>query len=324
MTATCHTNLKVNLELICSNVALVSTEGENNSEGILKTMYAGENRGSSRRDSKKSSKKSGKVFYNQATLIIRIWKSTYNDEVNLKLFNNGNIQMTGLKSEDDGYKAVNILYNSVKDIVIDGKNAVEVVQPQHLTEPTEFAISNFDIVLINSDYSAEFLIKREKLHALLIQEYDIVSSYEPCTYPGVNSKYYWNKDYMDRSKYKPGVCYCTKPCNGKGVGDGDGCCKKVTIAIFQSGKLIITGAKTYQQITDAYHFINDVFKKNYSEVKREIPAFLLEEEKTKTKTKTKVQSKEDEEEQSKQSKQSKQSMKFQPPKNAEIRWITPQ
>lgn len=317
MTATCHTNLKVDLGLICGHVALVNTEGEKSVEGILKTMYAGENRGSSRRDSK-SSKKSGKVFYNQATLIIRVWKSTYNDEVNLKLFNNGNIQMTGLKSQDDGYKAVNILYNSIKDIVVDDKHAVEVVQPQHQTELEEFAISKFDIVLINSDYSAEFLIKREKLHALLIQEYDIVSSYEPCTYPGVNSKYYWNKDYMDRSKYKPGVCYCSKPCNGKGVGDGDGCCKKVTIAIFQSGKLIITGAKTYQQITDAYDFINTVFKKNYSEVKREIPAFLLEEEKAKTKTKTKVQQPKVEEE------LSKQSGKLQPPKNAEIRWITPQ
>ena len=316
MTATCHTNLKVDLALICGHVSLVSMEDEKK-EGILKTMYAGENRGSSRRDSK-SSKKSGKVFYNQATLIIRIWKSTYSDEVNLKLFNNGNIQMTGLKSEEDGYRAVNILYTSVKDITVDSKNAVEIIQPQHTSQPVDFAISNFDIVLINSDYSAEFLIKREKLHALLIQEYDIVSSYEPCTYPGVNSKYYWNKDYMDRSKYKPGVCYCSKPCNGKGVGDGDGCCKKVTIAIFQSGKLIITGAKTYQQITDAYDFINDVFKKNYSEVKREIPAFLLEEEK-----KTKQKSPKDQTHEKTKDERSKQPGKLQPPKNAEIRWITP-
>ena len=74
----------------------------------------------------------------------------------------------------------------------------------------------------------------------------------------------------------------------------------------QSGKLIITGAKTYQQITDAYHFINDVFK-NYSEVKREI-TFLLEEEKQQ-KQKNKGSIQEDEEEQS-NNQQSKQSMKF--------------
>ena len=88
--------------------------------------------------------------------------------------------------------------------------------------------------------------------------------------------------------------------------------------MFIRDRLIISGAKTYQQITDAYDFINTVFKKNYSEVKREIPAFLLEEEKTKTKTKTKtVQQTKGEEE------RSKQSGKLQPPKNAEIRWITP-
>ena len=37
------------------------------------------------------------------------------------------------------------------------------------------------------------------------------SSYEPCTYPGVNIKYYYNEN-----KNNFGICDCDKPCNGKG------------------------------------------------------------------------------------------------------------
>ena len=90
----------------------------------------------------------------------------------------------------------------------------------------------------------------------------------------------------------------------------------MTIAIFQSGKLIITGAKTYQQITDAYDFINDVFK-NYSEVKRNSSISVRGEKKTKQK------SPKDQTHEKTKDERSKQPGKLQPPKNAEIRWITP-
>ena len=115
------------------------------------------------------------------------------------------------------------------------------------------------------------------LHHLLINTYDIFSSYEPCTYPGVNSKYFWNEDYLD--KPKKGHCYCTRVCNGKGNGKGNGNCKKVTIAIFQSGKLIITGAKTHTQINDAYNFINGVFRDNFQQIRRKKTLFMMNLEK---------------------------------------------
>ena len=287
MTATCHTNLDVNLAVICHYCPLVQADGSEK-EGILKTMHQGIIRGASRRD-KKTSKKTGKVFYNQATIILKLWKDTGEDEVNLKLFNNGNVQMTGLKSESDGTRAVNILYSVIRDLEATPEQIATLAEKLE-TEPEkiplkavtlpadeEFGISNFEIVLINSDYSAEFLIKRDVLHHLLINTYDIFSSYEPCTYPGVNSKYFWNEDYLD--KPKKGHCYCTRVCNGKGNGKGNGNCKKVTIAIFQSGKLIITGAKTHTQINDAYNFINGVFRDNFQEIRRKKTLFMMNLEK---------------------------------------------
>ena len=89
------------------------------------------------------------------------------------------------------------------------------------------------------------------------------SSYEPCIYPGVNIKYYINTNNCD------GICNCSKMCSGKGDANGDGDCKKVTVAIFQSGKIISTGAQNYSQIKEAYLFMNRVLDDNYELIKRE-------------------------------------------------------
>ena len=41
-------------------------------------------------------------------------------------------------------------------------------------------------------------------------------------------------------------------CNGKGK---DNTCKKITIAVFNSGKIIITGGNSMEHIEIAYNFI---------------------------------------------------------------------
>jgi TATA-box binding protein (TBP) (component of TFIID and TFIIIB) len=137
-------------------------------------------------------------------------------------------------------------------------------------------INDYKIVLINSDYFVGFEIKRDELHKILVNKYNIYSSYEPCIYPGVNSKFYWNKEYKDYPF--TGKCYCTDFCNGKGSGDGNGKCKKITISIFQSGSLIITGGRSMEQILDAYNFINKVLNDNYSSIKKINAPFLEKEE----------------------------------------------
>lgn len=137
-------------------------------------------------------------------------------------------------------------------------------------------INDYKIVLINSDYFVGFEIKRDELHKILVNKYNIYSSYEPCIYPGVNSKFYWNTDYKDL--LFTGKCYCNCFCNGKGNGTGEGNCKKITISIFQSGSVIITGGRSMEQIVDAYNFINKVFTENYSEIKKVNAPFLEKEE----------------------------------------------
>ena len=150
---------------------------------------------------------------------------------------------------------------------------------QGVISPSVCKIKDYKIVLINSDYYLGFEIKRNVLHELLLNEYNTFSSYEPCIYPGVNSKYYFNKAYTDE-EYE-GKCYCDIYCNGAGNGDGNGQCKKVTVAIFQSGSIIITGARNMMQIECAHKFINGIINKHYHEIKRDEVLFLNVNEKKK-------------------------------------------
>ena len=67
--------------------------------------------------------------------------------------------------------------------------------------------------------------------------------------PGVNIKYFINENISN------GICNCSLLCDGKGRADGDGECKKVTVAVFKSGKTIITGGQNRNQLVEAYNFI---------------------------------------------------------------------
>jgi len=189
---------------------------------------------------KKRKKKEQKIFYNQSTIHVL----HDNKLMNVKLFNNGRIQITGLKEEKQGDKLVNKLIRYFQDFDI-------------LDEDTELIESS--IVLINTDFDLGMGIKRDILHREIIEN-DIYSSFEPCIYPGVNIKY-----YINNNNTLSGICGCSKLCNGKGDGCGDGDCKKVTIAVFMSGKVIITGGQNKEQINESYRFITN-FIRNKKEI----------------------------------------------------------
>lgn len=228
-TATCNINTKVKLSLIFEILDL--------SNRIIYIEHGKDIKGINPKQLsvKKQTKK--KVFYNQITIVVQPEIGFKN---NIKLFNNGSISMTGLKKIEHGRVSVGILLDKIKSLYDNCK------------------IVNYNIELINSDFRIDYEIKRNELHKLLINKYKIFSSYEPCIYPGVNSKFYWNKLYTDKEYL--GRCYCSEACSGKGKGNGNGDCKVITIAAFQSGSIIITGANNIEQIDIAYNFITKLFR----------------------------------------------------------------
>jgi TATA-box binding protein (TBP) (component of TFIID and TFIIIB) len=220
---------------IRSNIDLSKMYENTHLSEFIKYVEHGDNnyKGFAKKNTKKKRKeKSKRTFFNQVTL-----HCFYDDKIiNVKFFNNGKIQMTGLKYEEQGLKLYSELLKLFKEFreTFDG----------------ELELLNYRIVLINSDFTLDRDIDRDILQDKLVENL-YYSTYEPCVYPGVNIKYYFNTNNTD------GICKCKSVCGGKGCGDGDGECKRVTIAVFKEGNTIITGAKERKQLEVCKEFITD-------------------------------------------------------------------
>jgi len=273
MTAVASLSTPINLPVIGKYLKTCYDEDPPNIKNKIEYMAHGDiKRGVHPKGNKKS--KSKKPFYNQATVIIKLDSNKF---VNVKIFVNGNLQVTGLKSISDGKLIFDSLINELNKthgimVKKNEKNENIEVFEKAIENPENIVIKDFEVMLINSDYFCGYKIERETLYKIMIKEYGLFSTFEPCIYPGVNIKYYWNSENRDISF--PGVCQCSTKCNGKGDGHGNGNCKKITISAFQSGNVIITGARNEEQIKITYNFINSIFKKYYSDLKKnDIPDF---------------------------------------------------
>jgi len=204
---------------------------------------------------KSANQKEKKCFDNQVTVIYK-----FGDYYpNIKIFRNGNVQMTGIRTLEDGIKIVEIITKELKTIA-------NTSCPTLVENKDDVTYKDFIIRMINTDFGFPYKIRRKNLHQLLISpKYGNTCSFQPLTYPGVKLQYFWNSSINPTFN---GLCKCTLPCFGKGSGSGNGNCKKVTIAIFDSGKILITGANSFEQINSAYQFICNVITDNNNEVKK--------------------------------------------------------
>jgi len=198
-----------------------------------------------KKSNSKTKKKKQKNFYNQATVIVDVKNKR---RINVKLFKNGAIQLTGCKSMENFNDAITILTNELKKkkAVFDRKQK-KIIKKDFVTSPENVnlaSINNFKIRMINSNFHIGFLVNRENLFDLL-NKANIRCTYEPCIHACVNIKYnYKNKE-------------------------------TISIFVFESGSIIITGAKTKNHIIEAYKFITKILYENYDNIiKNDIDKFL--------------------------------------------------
>ena len=208
---------------------------------------------------KKTTKKTKqkKNFYNQTTFLVQTPQNQR--PVNIKIFSNGSISMTGCKEEFDGLYAT-------QGLVADMKRYADIFYKAEDHE--ELDVIDYGITLINSDFSIGHKIDRTELYKLVVDDYGLFATYEPTIYPGVKVTYMWNN--LDDIQRNTGLCKCSTNCllKNRKKERNNGICKKITIAVFQSGKIIITGSNTLEQTNDAYAFINNILQENSSRLVR--------------------------------------------------------
>lgn len=251
MTTTCQMGTTINLDKLFTQIKTIPYWFLG--EGVLKMEFKGETKGVCRNDIMLRRKRVKKTFFNQSSLVVRLQTSNSTwKEINVKLFSNGGVQMTGVPDDRTGRAAINWLAESVQ-------TSYEGV----FAKP--YNIHKYETQLVNSDYSIGVPIRRERLHKILVETYGLFSTFESTIYQGVNTKFYFNKA---RQEGPAGICLCPQPCEGTGTGEKIGDCKRITISPFQTGRIIITGARSLEQIEEAYKFMNEVFIKHASEIIR--------------------------------------------------------
>lgn len=249
MVITAHWGTQINLDTLFNALRSVIIPIWYPDVGILKFEHKNMVLGASHKDIFTNRKITSKSFFNQSTIVLRrkIQEGTPEEgwkEVNVKLFANGGIQMTGVTSESFARESIEWLLALIKTL------------PESPFADNA-AIERFSVQLINTDYALNKFINQDALHKLLINEYNLFSMLEKTIYQGVNTKFFYNTLYPDT-----GICKCENFCKGQGNGDGVGECKRITMSIFRTGRIIITGAREIKQIEAAYNFLNKVFDKH--------------------------------------------------------------
>jgi TATA-box binding protein (TBP) (component of TFIID and TFIIIB) len=257
MVITAHWGTSIQLDQLFESLRSVILPIWYPGEGILKFEHKNMVLGSSYKDIFTNRKITSKSFFNQSTIVLRR-KITDDDEknegdyhwkeVNVKLFANGGIQMTGVTSEPFARRAMEWLLQTIQSL------------PES-PFPSPPSIQRFSIQLINTDYALNKFINQDALHKILINEYNLFSMLEKTIYQGINTKFFYNT--RDPGQ---GICQCKQFCKGQGTGEGEGECKRITMSIFRTGKIIITGARQIHQIDAAYDFLNRVFDRHQGTV----------------------------------------------------------
>ena len=257
MVITAHWGTSIQLDQLFESLRSVILPIWLPEEGILKFEHKNMVLGSSYKDIFTNRKITSKSFFNQSTIVLRRKISDDDEknegdchwkEVNVKLFANGGIQMTGVTSEPFARRAMEWLLQTIQSL------------PES-PFPSPPSIQRFSIQLINTDYALNKFINQDALHKILINEYNLFSMLEKTIYQGINTKFFYNT--RDPGQ---GICQCKQFCKGQGTGEGEGECKRITMSIFRTGRIIITGARQIHQIDAAYDFLNRVFDRHQGTV----------------------------------------------------------
>lgn len=233
---------------------------------------------------KKNKKKKANAFYNCFSMYLRVHYAGAYQEIHVKVFNTGKLEIPGVLDEG-------ILVN-VKLLLL------ELLQP-HLTTNLSFVDIEMSAsdepggvpqqeknVLINSNFKCGFYINQNKLFQILrSKKYKIEAEYDSDIYPAVKIRYYFNHKY-EYDIVKQTGCIETEDYGG----NVDDLCKsgkytKINFMIFRTGSCLIVGGCSEKMLKFGYTFIKQLLANEYEHIHANYDEVVVKTKKPKTRKK---------------------------------------
>lgn len=182
------------------------------------------------------------AFYNCFVIEVRfLFDGTFR-EMHIKVFNTGKLEIPGIKTPEILEAVLNLLISILRPIV--GTN-VDYVRDINET------------VLINSNFNCGYFINREKLYELLKYKYKINSSYDPCSYPGIQCQFYYDPSTESQTGRYPATKMDERELKN---------IIKMSFMVFRTGSVLIVGKCTEDVLYKIYSFIKSVLEDEYATV----------------------------------------------------------
>lgn len=258
-------NLKQNPTMKCRSLS------KNNDTTIRKSKFFNVSKvseGISKKDLLSRKIKLTSAFYNCFILLMRVlWKGEYK-ELHVKIFNTGKMEIPGVKDDKFMFYVLDYMIANLLKPFVKGE--------------LKYIKTTMHTVLINSNFSCNYKINRDKLFDLLRNKYKIQAIYDPCSYPGIQCKFYYNA----KKTIQNGVCDCFKNqgekagandtsnkkkegdkpiikltnrhCTKKGVGSGLNQCREMSFMIFRTGSVLVVGRCDLKILDFVYQFIRNI------------------------------------------------------------------
>ena len=183
--------------------------------------------------SKIPKKKGTDSFYNSFDLKMSVVDTQMNpyifSNVSVFIFPNGKVKIAGIKTMN----TVHLLIDELIDIITEYSTIKKPLVAENIL--IQMICSDFKIKPTKED-SDGWCIKQETLKNILVNDYSLSATFSALSrYPGINVK---KKSLFSENK-------------------------NISLLIFRSGSIIITGAKNIEDIIDAYNLIVDITRKHY-------------------------------------------------------------
>ena len=181
-----------------------------------------------------------RAFFNCFVLIMRIRDQSGEGfkEMHIKVFNTGKLEIPGIQTDESLTQVLKLLITILRPLV-----------GPHIN----FIPDKCETVLINSNFNCGYFINRDRLYNILKYKYRINSNYDACSYPGIQSKFYYIPGLEHQTGQHPPTSEIDKA-------------YEISFMIFRTGSVLIVGRCDENVLHCIYAFLKKLLEVEYPEI----------------------------------------------------------